>query len=176
MAGDHRRLSGTQPLGIFCIELARLGAREVVGIDRNEKIRHRSTATPPAQDVIAQAKFVKKAIELLDGTEYPISYIAYDIGYLQELNLGHFDCILSLAVIYHELDRMPALVNYLATITDHLILQTSDGHSGELGKWADKMVISSALFGAGFTFVEIDAPIDYSMPMIIGRKGDSAPR
>lgn len=162
--------------GVFCIELARMGAKEVVGIDRNAIISHRSTNTPPQQDVIAQAKFVKKAFELLDGVKYPIIYIAHDIGRLKELDLGHFDVIISLCVIYHELDKMPDLVSHLASMTDHLILQASQGHGGELGKWANKVKQAEMLLEKGFAYVEIDNPPDYLMPMIIGRKGDCVPR
>ncbi len=161
--------------GVYSIELARMGAKEVIGIDRNEEIRHRSTDTPPPQDVIVQAKFVKKAFELLDGIEYPITYIAHDIGHLQELNLGQFDLILALCVVYHELDRMPDLVRQLARMTDHLILQASQGHSGEIGVWANKMRQAEVLLEAGFTYVEIDSPTGCLMPMIIGRKGDCVP-
>jgi len=161
--------------GVYCIEMARKGAREIIGIDRDEKIRHRSTTIPPPQDVIAQAKFVKQGFEMLDGVKYPITYIAHDIGNLSELNLGRFDLIIALAVVYHELDRMPFLVQYLASMTDHLVLQASQGHNGDLGYWANKIKQVEVLLDVGFTFVEIDDPPDYSMPMIIGRKGDSLP-
>lgn len=157
--------------GVYAIELARMGAKEVIGIDRNEVIKHRSTDMPPPQDVIAQARFVKKAFELLDRIEYPITYIAHDIGHLQELNLGRFDLIIALCVVYHELDKMPDLVRQLARMTDHLVLQASQGHSGELGRWADKMHQAEVLLEAGFTYVEIESPTGSLMPMIIGRKG-----
>lgn len=158
--------------GMYSIELARMGAREVIGIDRNVEIRHRSTDTPPPQDVIAQAKFVKKAFELLDGVKYPITHISHDIGRLQELELGRFDIILALCVVYHELDKMPELVRQLVSMTDHLILQASQVHGGELGRCADKIRQAEVLLEAGFTNVEIDAPIGYSLPVIIGRKED----
>jgi SAM-dependent methyltransferase len=157
--------------GVYAIELARLGAREVVGIDRNLEIKHRSTDTPPQQDVIAQANFVKKAFEMLDGVKYPIRYIAHDIGSLPELNLGSFDFVLALNVIYHELDRMPRLVRQLAAMTDHLILQACQGHNGELGKWANQMRHVELLLASGFTYVEIDAPEGFAMPIVVGRKG-----
>ncbi len=159
--------------GVFSIELARMGASEVIGIDRNELIKHKSTEVPPSQDVISQATFVKKAFELLDGIEYPIKYIAHDIGHIQELNLGRFDVILALCVVYHELDKMPDLIQKLARMTDHLILQASQGHTGQLGEWADKMCQAKVLFEAGFTHIEIESPVGSLMPMIIGRKGQS---
>lgn len=159
--------------GLFSIELARMGAREVIGIDRNVEIRHRSTNTPPPQDVIAQANFVKKGFELLDGVHYPITYIAHDIGHLQELNLGRFDLILALCVVYHELDRMPELIRQLACMSDHLVLQTNHLHSGELAKWADKMCQVKVLLETGFTYVGIDTPSGYPFPIIVGRKGNN---
>jgi SAM-dependent methyltransferase len=161
--------------GLFCIELARLGAREVIGVDRNEQIRHRSTDVPPVQDVVAQATFVKRAFELLDGTDYPVTYVAHDIGHLRDLNLGHFDLILALCVVYHELDRSRDLIHWLAAMTDRLVLQASQGHSGELAKWADKHCQAKLLLEAGFTYVEIDAPSNYSSPVIVGHKGDAVP-
>jgi len=162
--------------GLFSIELARMGAREVIGIDRDAKIGHRSTNTPPPQNVIAQARFVKKAFELLDGVEYPITYVAHDIAHLYELELGRFDLILALCVVYHELDRMPELVHQLASMTDHLILQASQAHSGELGRCANRIRQAEVLLDSGFPYVEIDAPVGYPLPMIVGRKRDSVPK
>lgn len=158
--------------GLYSLELARLGASEVIGIDRNQDIKHRSTDVPPPQDVIAQANFVKRAFELLDGVEYPVKYMAHDIGHPEELDLGQFDLIISLCVVYHELDRMPRVVKRLAEMTDHLVLQASQGHGGELGKWADKMCQAEVLLEAGFTNIEIEStPENHLLPMIIGRKG-----
>ncbi len=161
--------------GLYCIELARTGASEVIGIDRNVEIRHRSTDTPPPQDVIVQAKFVKKAFELLDDATYAIRYIAHDVGRLKELELGRFDIILASCIVYHELYKMPELVHQLASMTDYLILQASQVHGGELGRCADKIRQVEVLLESGFTNVEIDAPAGYSLPMIIGRKGACVP-
>lgn len=156
--------------GVFSLTMARLGAREVVGIDRNVFIKHRSTDTPPPQNVIAQANFVKKAFELLEGRKFPVTYIAHDIGRLEELRLRRFDFVLALNIVYHELDRMPALVKKLADLTDHIILQSSLGHGGELGRWASVPRQVETLLSAGFTKIEIDAPSGYPLPVIIGRK------
>jgi len=162
--------------GLFCIEMAKLGASEVIGIDRNSTIRYRSTTVPPPQDVISQARFVKRAFELLDGSEYPINYIAHDIGKLEELALGRFDFVIALCVVYHELDKMPHLLRCLSRLTDHLVLQASYAHSGDLGKWASPACHAELLLQSGFTYVEIDAPNEYSLPMVIGRKGSCTRR
>ncbi|MDO8604206.1 MAG: DUF1698 domain-containing protein [bacterium] len=156
--------------GVFSLEMARMGAKEVVGIDRDVYIKHRSSDTPPPQNVIAQANFVKKASELLDEVTYPITYIAHDIGKLEDLNLKTFDLILALNIVYHELDNMDHLVSYLSTLTDHLILQTSLGHGGALGRKASVKEQVDALLKSGFTKIEVDAPLGYLSPMIIGKK------
>lgn len=156
--------------GLFSIELARMGARQVIGIDRDTGIRHRSSATPPPQDVVAQANFVKRAFELLDGTPYPISYIAHDIGQIDKLSLGKFDLIIALCVVYHELEAMPVLLRRLANMTNHIILQANEVHRGDLGKYSCVTSHFGILFDLGFTKLEVDAPKGYLLPLIVGRK------
>jgi len=156
--------------GIFTIELARLGAKEVIGIDRNKLIRHKSTITPPCQDVISQAKFVKRALELLNNEKYPITYIAHDIGRINDLDLGKFDLIIALCVVYHELDDMHILIERLAKMTDYLILQANEGHGGDLAKYAKLSYHIDLLIQNGFTNLEIDAPKNYLHPVIICKK------
>ena len=154
--------------GLFSIELARMGAREVIGIDRDETIiKH---AHYYSSNVVAQAEFIKKVFEIKENTEFPITCIAHDIGRLSELDLGHFDLILALNVVYHELEDTPKLLRQLSNMTDHLILQTNLKHSGELKKWANPTLLVELLINLGFTHVEIDAPNNYFYPIIVGRK------
>lgn len=167
---DKRVLDIGSSSGLFCLEMARMGAREVIGIDRNESIKHRSTRVPPPQDVIAQANFVKKAFELLHDTTYPIQYIAHDIGDLGSLHLGKFDFILAANVIYHELENMPALLRQLGKMTDHVVLQTCLAHGGSLGEWASVSRHVDILLEIGFTYIEIDAPKGYALPVIVAHK------
>jgi predicted nicotinamide N-methyase len=156
--------------GLFSIELARLGAREVIGIDRSAAIQHRSTTTPPAQDVIAQAGFVKRAFEMLDEVSYPITYIAHDIGRLKELALGRFDLVLALCVVYHEMEHMASLLEQLATMTDYLVLQANQAHGGKLGEYSNIASHVKELCRAGFTHLEIEAPLGYMLPIVVARK------
>ncbi|ABQ25871.1 DUF1698 domain-containing protein [Geotalea uraniireducens] len=156
--------------GVFSIQLARSGAKEVIGIDRNQLIKQKSGSILPIQDVIAQANFVKQAIEHKEKKKYPITYIVHDVGTLNMLNLGRFDMILALCVVYHEMNDTPKLIQALSSMTDHLVLQTTLLHSGELAKWASPHILADLLIKAGFTNVEIDSPPDYSWPMIIGKR------
>jgi len=156
--------------GVFTLELARMGAREVVGIDRNINIQHKSTDVPPRQDVIAQAKFVKRAFELIYKEKYPITYIAQDIGNLEELDLGHFDVILALCVIYHEMENMPATVKKLSDLTDCLILQANQGQEDPVAEYAEVKYHVDLLIRNGFTDIEIFAPKNYPLPLLVCRK------
>lgn len=156
--------------GIMSIMIAREGATEVLGIDRNETIFQKSNKNLPVQNIVEQASFVKKAFELKEGIKLPITYYPCDIAEIDKLNLGKFDLIISLCVVYHEFDKMPKIIEMLAKMTDHLILQTNLKHSGDLAKWADISTHVKLLQDAGFSKIIIDAPKDYYMPIIIGEK------
>lgn len=61
-------------------------------------------------------------------------------------------------------------------MTDHLVLQVSQVHGGGLGRCADKIHQAEMLLESGVTYVEIDAPSGYPLPVIVGRKGNCVPR
>lgn len=154
--------------GVISLELAKAGAREVIGIDRNEFIHQKTYDELPAQDIIAQANFVKKAFELKGRKSFAVKYIAADVANVGELGLGKFDMVLALCVLYHEMEGMPQVLAELAKMTDHLVLQTSLTHGGELAKWADLYNQIKLVHQAGFSRIVVDAPIGYHLPMIIG--------
>lgn len=156
--------------GLFSIELAKMGAAEVIGIDRNQVIRQKSGPQLPYQDVIAQAEFVKRAFELKQGVTYPVRYMAADVGSIENLDLGRFDLILALCIVYHELDETPKLISELSKMSDHLVLQTTLLHSGKLSYWADPYVQARILSLAGYSNVQIDAPAGYSWPVLVATR------
>lgn len=142
----------------------------MIGVDRNQTIRQKSSPILPQQNVVAQANFVKQAFELIEGKQYPTKYLAWDIGRLSDLSLGQFDLILALCVVYHQLEKTPQLLKQLAAMTDHLILQTCLLHRRRLGQWANPHRLAKILKGVGFTKIKIDAPKDYHWPMVIGQR------
>lgn len=156
--------------GVFCLELAKAGAREVIGIDRDVTVEHRSTKAPPPQDVIAQAMFVKKAYELLHKKKLAIKYLTCDVAGIEELQLGRFDFVLALNVVYHELDGMGDLIEKLGEMTDCLVLQANQGHPGKLADYCRVAPHIKILLEKGFTQIEIDAPEGYALPLIVARK------
>lgn len=162
-------------VGLYCIELARMGAREVIGVDRDLSIRQR-TGGLPRVNLVSQAEFVKRAIELRDGkgTHFPINYKAIDFRNLAEIQeLGYFDLILALNVVYHELDRAPALLKTLSEMTDAIVLQSSIAHPDPIKKWAAPSWNVDQLLKNGFTKVTVDSPEGYQQPVIVGTRHDS---
>lgn len=156
--------------GLYCIELARMHAKEIIGIDRNTRFNYHSSDVVPVQDVIEQALFVKKAFELIDKKKYPIKYLPYDMTKLTFKELGKFDVIFGLCVLYHAMEKTPLLIKTIAKMTDCAIIQANQVHKGELGIYSDVIYLVDQLIKAGFTSIEIDAPQKYMLPLIIAKK------
>ena len=157
-------------VGLYSIELAKMGAAEVIGIDRTMNINHGSDF-PPKQDIVSQANFVKEALERINKVKYPVIYKGINFNnYTEIIDLGKFDFVLALNVVYHEYERSLLFLNSLSKITDVLLLQTSIGHKGELAKWANIPKQTEMLIKAGFTSIFIDYPKNYSDPLIVAKK------
>lgn len=170
MVAGKRILDVGCNVGLYSIELAKMNAKEVIGIDRNLEFNHRSNF-PPRQDIISQAIFVKEALELVNGVQYSVDYRGIDFQDYSSIEaLGKFDLVLALNVIYHEYEKSQLLMNAISRITDVLILQTSIGHTGNLAKWANLPKQTELLIAAGFTSIQIDCPKDYLNPVIVARK------
>lgn len=155
-------------VGLFSLALARLGASEVIGVDRDTSIRHR-TGRLPFVDLVSQAQFVKKAFEIQENTVFPVSYIAIDFQDLAKLQeLGKFDLVLALNVVYHELTGAPELIKALGQMTDLIVLQSSIAHGEPIKGWAAPGKNAEMLMAAGFDRITIDAPPGYLQPVIRG--------
>lgn len=155
-------------VGLYSIEMARMGAREVVAVDRDTTIRQR-TGQLPKVNLVAQAEFVRKAFELREDTNFPVEFKAIDFKDLKAIKaLGWFDLILALNVVYHELDRAPQLVATLGQMTNDLVLQSSVVHPEPIREWALPGKAVEMLTAAGFDFVSVDHPYTYSQPVIRG--------
>jgi 2-polyprenyl-3-methyl-5-hydroxy-6-metoxy-1,4-benzoquinol methylase len=162
-------------VGLYSIELARLGAREVIGVDRDLNIRQRTGALPRV-NLVSQAEFVKEALELREGqvTGFPVIYKAIDFQNLSEIQkLGRFDLILALNVVYHELDRAPDLLKTLSDMTDNIVLQSSIAHPDPIKRWAAPSWNVEELLRNGFTQVTVDSPQSYQQPVITGIRRDT---
>jgi SAM-dependent methyltransferase len=151
--------------GLYCVQLARMGAREVVGLD--------SETTWPSWK--QQALFVKEALEWRCRTSYNITFIDAPMTSIAKLNLGSFDLVLGLCCIYYlssaEINQL--LSHFHATGTTTIVLQGNVNRadqSREVHNRAVPKFLVSALKKAGFSYVEVDAPFFYSRPVVVGRK------
>ncbi len=160
-------------VGLYSIEIARMGAREVVSVDRDATMRQR-TGQLPRVNLVSQAEFVRRAFELRENRSYPIKIKAIDFKDLAALRgLGRFDLILALNVVYHELDRAPSLIGALAEMTDDLVLQSSVVHPTPIREWASVGKSVEMLTAAGFNYVTVDHPCGYTQPVVRGIRKQS---
>ncbi len=136
--------------GLFSLELSRMGAAEVVGIDRSLDITHK-TGNLANQDVVAQARFVKAAIEARTGQYFNVSFHPCDLGDSEQVRtLGHFDLVLALNVVYHQLSNAERLMEDLAQLTDMMVLQSALKHPPSIHRWADPAWQMNVLARNGF--------------------------
>jgi len=164
--------------GLYSVQLAMNGAKEVIGIDRGPDIYQKSNPGLCRQDVISQAEFVKKAFEIRTGKKLNIKFIRWDIGRLDELNLGKFDLVLALCVVYHEMRKMPMILETLASMSNLIMLQTNLLHRGRLGKWASVETHVKVMTILGFDVRIDEGEPGYPMPLMIctKRKGGKQKR
>jgi len=145
------------------IQMLRSGAKEVVGIELNEKS-------------IKQSIFTKKGFEWIDNRKYSFINIHANMKDIIDMNLGRFDLILALCSLYYLDDAtISNLVQYISTITDVFIVQCniqmnidrSDPHTYEKASVEYNMQL---LKDNGFPFIRLIAPYRYSRPLLIARK------
>lgn len=153
--------------GLNSIQLALDDAKEVVGIDRDFNIYQKSNKQLCKQDVISQAEFVKRAFEMRTEKKMNIKFIRWDIGNMRKLDLGNFDLIMALCIVYHEMSKMPKLLETLTAMSDLIILQTNLLHKGKLGKWASIETHIKIMSALGFDVRFVEGEPGYPMPLMI---------
>jgi SAM-dependent methyltransferase len=147
--------------GIFSVEMARMGAAEVVGVDS-------SAAWPQWME---QASFVKAALEWRSKTRYPIRFVDADMATIPDLDLGRFDVAIALCCIYYlKDDPLQRLVDHLAANADTLILQGNTNRNDQTRdvlRRAHPDYLSRAVRRAGFPHVYVDRPLFYGRPCVV---------
>ncbi len=156
--------------GFNAIQMMRVGAREVVAVERDDQ-------------AIAQARMVKELFEWADGRSYPLTYVHEDMAALPQIDLGSFDLVTALCAIYYLSDEdIPRLVGHISTVTDMFVLQCNTDrsvHRSDQHTFAKASVAYAvaALQQNGFPSVRVVAPRGYGRPLVIGRRrGPSASR
>jgi 2-polyprenyl-3-methyl-5-hydroxy-6-metoxy-1,4-benzoquinol methylase len=104
--------------GLFCVRMALLGAKEVIGIDY--------IGWRPDWDGQAQQKFVKAYFEQKYNRVFPITYLSGRMeDILETQDLGRFDYTLGIASMYYS-NRPDSVMKVLSKITDNLIMRIRD--------------------------------------------------
>jgi len=150
--------------GISCIHMARMGAKEVIGID--------SEKTWPNWK--NQALFVKEALEWRCNTKYPVTYINTSMENIPDLNLGHFDVVTALCCIYYlEDNKIYSLFKYFRDYVDFLLIQCNTRETDqkpEVHKRANPKYIENILKKVGYPFIQLDRPWLYERPVVVASK------
>ena len=157
-------------VGLYSLQMSRMGAARVIGLDRGESVIQPSNPQLPRQNVVQQAWFVKRAFELKDG---PI----YDNVEFREADIATFDfarvdaeMIFSSCVLYHFGARFAEIVASFPARVRCVFLQTNLGHGGALGEWAAPDMHERILRQAGFARIRRHEPTGCKYPVIIGER------
>lgn len=149
--------------GTFCMQMARMGAIEVVGIDSE---KHWS------QSWKEQAEFIKDALEWRCNTTYPIRYIDCEMNRIPEIKLGKFDVVIALCCIYYlEEDQIINLLSYFKENSDYVLLQGNtrrEDQRPEVHKRALPHYLGRLMKKVGFPYIYYDKPLFYTRPVIVG--------
>jgi len=149
--------------GCNALEILRAGAKEVVGVELDEKR-------------IAQGRFLKEAFEWMDDRTYQFQYIHSDMVNLPSMNLEKFDLVCAFCSIYYLTDnKISDLTRFLSSITDTFILQCN--HASNIKrKHTHTYTKASVSYNLkmlkenGFPIAKVVAPKGYPRPLIIAQR------
>lgn len=151
--------------GLFSIQLARAGARDVVGVDSTQKW----------EPWLEQANFVKRVLEQRCETTYNVSFVDASMTDIPDLDLGKFDLVVAFCSIYYvddeEIQRL--LRHFYSSGTSHVLLQGNTyrrDQSATVHRRAKPKYLASALSAAGFPHVRVDQPALYGRPVVTARR------
>jgi hypothetical protein len=145
------------------IQMLRSGAKEVLGIELSQKN-------------IAQGEFIKTAFEWADNKKYNFKYYHANMKDFPNMDLGKFDMVVALCSIYYLDDEsINRLSEYISTISNVFVLQCN--HSKNIERADPQTYVKATveytlnfLRKSGFTDNKVIAPVNYSRPLVIGRK------
>ena len=149
--------------GFNSLQLLRNGAREVVGVELDDRY-------------FKQGEFLREAFDYTDCAHYDFRYLHANMKDIITMDLGRFDFAMALCSIYYlDDDDIAAVARHLSKITNTFVLQcnTATGISRSDPHTYVKASVDYAqkiLTGAQFRDIEIIAPPGYHRPLLIGRR------
>ena len=147
--------------GLFSIQLARAGAREVVGVDSTQKW----------EPWLEQATFVKRVLEQRCNTTYNVTYVDALMTEIPNLDLGEFDLVVAFCSIYYIDDEAirRLLGHFRQNGTSHVLLQGNTyrrDQSPTVHRRAKPRYLARALSEVGYPHIRIDEPFFYGRPVV----------
>jgi len=148
--------------GIYDLEMAKNGAREIIGVDLN----------------VEQALFVKDFFsEKLPVDFKNVSFIHRDIAEEGLSDLGIFDFACLFCVVYHFREKIDFVMDEISSVTKMLVMQgnlnrlNSPKYKERIGtEYAGIEGMKALLKRHGFRKLQIFAFGNYPKPVVIGEK------
>jgi SAM-dependent methyltransferase len=148
--------------GFNAIQMMRLGAREVVAVEINDR-------------AIAQGGMVRELFEWADNRCYQLTFVHDSMARVPDLELGKFDLAAALCSIYYlDDDQIAMVISHVSTIAETLVLQCNTDrriHRSDPRTYEKASVeyALGALQRNGFPLTRVVAPRGYARPLVIGR-------
>jgi SAM-dependent methyltransferase len=154
--------------GLYDLRMVEAGAREVVGIDLDVRIR--------------QAEFVREWFAQKSGQDYSrVRLIAADVTDFDLISLGPFDLACMFCVAYHLGDGINHVMEQLAQITDTVALQgntlrlTNPKYRNRPHQHlAGVTGMHGLLQSCNFSKIKVFAPRGHPKPLVIGWQSEAA--
>lgn len=159
---DKRILDIGCNAGIYDLQMAKGGAKEVIGVDIN----------------VSQALFVKDYYSRHLNIDFSnITYLRKDVRSESFSSLGAFDFVCMFCVVYHFQERIPFVMEQIAQLTNTVVLQGnlkrfhSEKYARRIGtETASVGGMKSLLQNHGFKDIQVFDSDHYPKPVVIGTK------
>jgi len=155
--------------GLKILDLgANCGIHSLMAVKNNAA---KAVSFEKSQYYFNQALFVKKALEWKDQKEYNVTLINRKIEDLPGLDLGCFDVVLALNVLYYLNEQdLTKILSHLRNITKKLLVQCNHSYffsSDDTNLKATVDYMKKQLSGTGYKIEKIISPFFYRRPLII---------
>jgi 2-polyprenyl-3-methyl-5-hydroxy-6-metoxy-1,4-benzoquinol methylase len=159
-------------IGIFSIEMGRLGAKRVDGFDRGPDVVQPNNHNLGSQSVPQQAYFVKNLCEKHYGKKFPhVNFYETDLM-THDFTKERYDVFFSCCVLYHlGPQRMEEIIRDVSKHTPEIFLQANNGHGEELGSDSSITRAEELIQKYGYSTKIVDhGPPEYDHPIVYGVK------
>ncbi len=168
----HKRIADLGcSIGIFSLEMVRLGADSVRGFDRGLDMVQANNHHLGKQSVPQQAYFIRNIYEAYYQQRFTnVEFEEADLM-VKSFDSDEFDIVVAFCVLYHlGAVRMEEIIEQISQHTPEVIFQANNGHGGGLGKLACRDNHVSLLKKYGYNIINIHQPTHCIQPVIYAKK------